>query len=245
MKRYLLSWMLVSAALFTSCGDELGPYENKKFPTQLEFEDYSILFSYDQDGRMINMEKRNNNQEVENRYLHYADNGMPNKITIIKASSTEVETEIIQVNYTSDTQVVLTSDTGEVVQLTTDNEGKVLTKTTPEYSISYSYDSKGNNIQINRDEYNMSVVYGNTIGILSAVRTPQWVFTLFEDSYQLFTKNNPTSHTQVFTPSGVGSTVYTTYQYPTEFIQNGYPTRVIIQHSSNGVGGQSLMRITY
>jgi hypothetical protein len=245
MKKSLWSLALLSSVLMTSCGDELVTPENKKYPLKLETENSTVTFTYNTNGQMTKMVGIEGNNFTEDRYISYSDNGKPNKITIINTENNNASTEVISVVYNSDTQITLTSDSGNVVFLSTDAVGKILTQTSTQGTITYQYDAQGNAIQLNKADYTMSAVFGNTYGVFSAVNTPQWVYSFFEDDFHLFKANNPTSKTEVVTSNGVGVTTLTTYQYPNDYMFNGYPTRVISTKTTNGVTTQSLMKITY
>lgn len=245
MKKSLWSVFAVASMFFTSCGDELHLPENKKLPTQFEVDNSIIRFTYNSNSQLTKLTEVQSNVISKDCYISYSENGKPSKLTLIYSENNNTNTELITVQYNSDTQITLTNDVGDVVFITTDEAGRIVSNSSLQGTISYSYDSNGNNVQVNKDGYTMSVVYGANYGIFKSVNTPQWMFSLLEEDYQLFKYTNPTSKTIVESVNGLSTTTHTTYQYPTDFINEGYPSRVISTKTQNGVTNQSLLKITY
>lgn len=246
MKKNLVFLVLmVSSFVVTSCGDDLDVPANNKFPKKFETENTTVNFTYNGTNQLTKIQELESVANSKDYYISYGENGKPNKLTTIHTVENQSTTELQVIEYISDTQITLTSDAGLVHTITTDDKGRMLSKSSNNGTLTYSYDAQGNNVQTTATGYTFSSVFGSTYGVFRAVNTPQWLFAYFENQYHLYLVTNPTSSTIVQTVNNVSSTKYITYQYPSDFMYDGYPTRIISSTTADGVTLQSLLRITY
>lgn len=232
MKKILLSALVLSGAIFTSC-DKSDDQDDQQassaiyLPSKLTDESETVTFNYDSQDRILEYNSISESDALNVSTTKITFNYTGDELVSAKevyTSGTYTSTE----NYTfvyQNNQVTITNqyanNSGSSETITNiynlDGNGKLLSGD----GATVTYDNRGNvSKMIEEDDFQIDLEYNNENGIFKHVKTPQFALIVIFDDYYMFKVNNPTKAISTDLDTNETYTNILTYQYN----QDRYPT---------------------
>jgi len=245
MKKIVLSFLLVSSTIFTSCKTDDEVVAIKKLPKKISSVNGSIEFGYSTSGQLVNVKDKESETTYTETIFTYDNTGKLTKFVNIYKDSNGTETESFLISYPAANQARITDEDNDYTIVNFNEKGDVLSFNNFGDLTTFSYDGKGNIVKIEEENSTITASYNNDQGILSAVSSPKWVLLLTDFNLYNFAANNPITTTAVSQYNGTTTTYSETYSYPVEHIISGFPTRMSVNYNDNGSASNELFTINY
>lgn len=245
MKKIIIPFVLLSAALLLSCNDDNSSDDLKQLPKSITSVNGTVNFTYSPTGQLVKVTDKDSDTEYTETLLTYDSTGKVIKFVTVYNDAGTIETDSYTITYLANSQAKVTDEDNNYIMVTFNENGQALHFNDFGNITNFTYDSKGNIVKIANNNLTTTATYNNDKGILSGITSPKWVLLLTDFETYYFAVNNPVSVNTVYDANGTTNTYSDAYTYPTEHIINGYPTRMLITHNENGETTNDVYTVNY